>query len=71
MSRHNGVVVWYNNAEGYGVLHGDSGIELFIHADLVRMGSCRGLGQGDVVQFELIDGGSAPRVLDVVRLDCR
>lgn len=53
-----GTVKWFNNAKGYGfILPDEGGEDLFVHYTSILMEGYKTLKAGQVVQFEMVEGG--------------
>jgi CspA family cold shock protein len=51
-----GRVKWFNDAKGYGFIQRDTGPDVFVHYSAIQGEGFRSLTEGQVVQFELIEG---------------
>jgi len=61
-----GSVKWFNNAKGYGFISPDGGgTDVFAHFSAIDMDGYKTLKQGQLVEFELIDG---PRGLQATKI---
>ena len=61
MARYEGTVRWFNNAKGYGFLGRDDGPDVFVHYSAVQTDGYKSLKEGEVVQFEVIQGDKGPQ----------
>ena len=52
-----GKVKWFNNSKGYGFIeHPEGGGDIFVHYSAIQGQGYKTLAEGQVVQFELIQG---------------
>jgi cold shock protein len=63
-----GKVAWFNNSKGYGFLSREDGPDVFIHYSAIEMEGFRRLDEGDVVEFDIIQGANGPQADKVTRL---
>ena len=68
MARITGTVKWFNDAKGYGFLSREGGPDVFIHYSAIRGEGFKTLGEGDQVEFEIVDGQKGLQASDVVKL---
>lgn len=61
MSRYEGTVRWFNNAKGYGFLGRDDGPDVFVHYSAVQTDGYKSLKEGELVQFEVVQGDKGPQ----------
>lgn len=66
--RSQGIVKWFNNAKGFGFITRDNGDDVFVHFRSIRGEGYRTLTQGQVVEFELIEGPKGLHAEDVLKL---
>jgi len=63
-----GTVKWFNDAKGYGFLRADGHEEdIFVHYSAVQADGFRSLAEGEVVEFELVQGPKGLKAEHVVR----
>ncbi len=65
MERLKGTVKWFNNAKGYGFIGRDSGPDVFVHYSAISADGYKSLQEGDVVEFEIIQGQKGPQAANV------
>jgi CspA family cold shock protein len=59
-------VKWFNNAKGFGFIgRDDGGADVFVHHAAIQSQGYRGLTEGDVVEFEIVDGPKGPQAANV------
>lgn len=69
MPRIQGRVKWFNNNKGYGFIEQDNGLpDVFVHYSAIREDGYKSLKEGQVVEFDLIDGPKGPQADNVVKL---
>lgn len=63
-----GTVKWFNDAKGYGFITArDCERDVFVHHTSIQAEGFRTLDQGEVVEFDLVDGPKGPKAENVVR----
>lgn len=68
MSQHEGHVVWFNNAKGYGFLsRTDGGKDVFTHFSAIQSEGYKSLREGDAVSFEIVTGEKGQQAENVRR----
>lgn len=67
MSEYKGTVKWFNNAKGYGFLGREDGPDVFVHYSSIQLDGYKTLKEGDVVEFDVIQGDKGPQADHVVR----
>jgi CspA family cold shock protein len=60
-----GTVKWFNNAKGYGFIGRDDGLDVFVHYSAIVGDGYRTLQEGDVVEFEIVQGTKGPQAANV------
>ena len=68
MSQHKGKVKWFNNAKGFGFIGRDDGPDVFVHYSALTAEGYKSLQEGDVVEFEIVDGQKGPQAANVVKV---
>ena len=66
-ARVTGTVKWFNNAKGYGFIERKDGSDVFVHYSAISGSGFHTLAEGEVVEFEVVDGGSGPQARNVTR----
>ncbi len=63
-----GSVKWFNDSKGYGFIQAD-GVEreVFVHYTAITGEGFKTLAEGQVVNFELIDGPKGPQASNVLK----
>ncbi len=63
-----GRVKWFNNTKGYGFIGRDDGADVFVHYSAIAADGYRSLNEGDLVEFEIVQGQKGPQAANVVKL---
>jgi CspA family cold shock protein len=63
--RETGSVKWFNDAKGYGFITRASGGDVFVHHRAIRGEGFRSLGEGQQVEFEVVEGQKGLQAQDV------
>lgn len=63
-----GRVKWFNNTKGYGFIGRDDGSDVFVHYSAIVADGFRSLQEGDLVEFEIVQGQKGPQASNVVKL---
>ncbi|MBN2210686.1 MAG: cold-shock protein [Sedimentisphaerales bacterium] len=62
-----GMVKWFNDKKGFGFIENKGGPDIFVHFSQIEGGGFRKLTQGDVVEYEIVQGEKGPKAAKVVR----
>ncbi len=62
-----GTVKWFNNAKGYGFISRDGMPDVFVHHSAIVADGYRTLNQGEMVEFEIIEGPKGLQARNVRR----
>jgi CspA family cold shock protein len=70
MSRTTGRVKWFNDSKGFGFITPDDGQkDCFVHFSAIQSDDAfKTLGEGDHVEFDVVQGDKGPAAENVVRL---
>jgi CspA family cold shock protein len=61
-----GTVKWFNAEKGFGFIkQNGSETDVFVHHTAIKMDGYRKLEEGDVVEFEIVDGRKGPQASEV------
>lgn len=61
-----GTVKWFNNAKGFGFITQEEGEDVFVHFRSIKGDGYKTLNQGQMVEFNLIEG---PKGLQAEEVD--
>ena len=62
-----GKVKWFSNSKGYGFIGRDEGTDVFVHYSAITGDGYRTLREGDIVEFEIVEGKKGPQAANVVK----
>ncbi|HWP35013.1 MAG TPA: cold-shock protein [Thermodesulfobacteriota bacterium] len=63
-----GRVKWFNDAKGYGFIERDNGEDVFVHYTAIQQEGFKTLSEGQLVEFEIVQGAKGPQAANVVKL---
>ncbi|MFQ5927741.1 MAG: cold-shock protein [Terriglobia bacterium] len=63
-----GRVKWFNNTKGYGFIGRDDGSDVFVHYSAIVADGFRSLNEGDLVEFEIVQGQKGPQAANVAKV---
>jgi CspA family cold shock protein len=63
-----GTVKWFNDAKGYGFIVREQGADVFVHHASIIAEGFRTLGEGDRVEFEVVEGKKGLEAKDVRKI---
>jgi len=62
-----GKVKWFNDAKGYGFIElGDGQKDVFVHFSAIQAEGYRSLSEGQLVEFDIVDGVKGPQATGVI-----
>lgn len=64
-----GTVKWFNNSKGFGFIGRENGPDVFVHYSAIAGDGYRTLQEGDVVEFEIVQGPKGPQAGNVTKPD--
>jgi CspA family cold shock protein len=68
MPRIRGKVKWFNNSKGYGFIEQSDGApDVFVHYSAIQEDGYRSLQEGQVVEFDLVEGPKGPQAENVLK----
>ncbi|MFV0499575.1 MAG: cold-shock protein [Bacilli bacterium] len=62
-----GTVKWFDGAKGYGFITSEEGNDVFVHFSAIEEEGFKSLEEGQVVDFEVVDGDKGPQASNVVK----
>jgi cold shock protein len=66
--RTTGTVKWFNDAKGFGFIERDGGTDVFVHYTAIAGDGFKSLTEGQLVEFDLLDGPRGPQAASVAKL---
>ncbi|MCL2740258.1 MAG: cold-shock protein [Oscillospiraceae bacterium] len=60
-----GKVKWFNSEKGYGFIEAEDGKDVFVHFSAITMEGYKALEEGQLVQFEVIEGEKGAQAANV------
>jgi CspA family cold shock protein len=63
-----GKVKWFNENKGYGFIERDDGPDVFVHFTAIQGEGFKTLAEGEVVEFEVVEGEKGPQAANVMKL---
>ena len=61
-----GKVKWFNNVKGYGFIDYSSDEDIFVHYSVIKQDGYKTLGEGQIVNFDLIETPKGLQAVNVV-----
>jgi len=61
-----GKVKWFNPQKGYGFIEVEGSRDVFVHYSAIQMAGFKTLQEGQMVQFDLVDGDKGPHADNVL-----
>ncbi|NIM48615.1 MAG: cold shock domain-containing protein [Gemmatimonadales bacterium] len=69
MSRITGKVKWFNDQKGFGFITPDNGEkDCFVHHSAIQATGFKTLGEGDAVEFDVVQGDKGPAAENVSKI---
>ncbi len=68
MAQYRGIVKWFNNSKGYGFIGRDDAPDIFVHYSAIQSDGYKTLKEGDVVDFDIVEGQKGPQANTVIHL---
>lgn len=62
-----GTVKWFNDQKGYGFIAQENGPDVFVHYSAIQAEGFKTLSEGQVVEFEVVQGPKGPQAANVKR----
>ena len=64
-----GTIKWFNNSKGYGFIGRDDGPDVFVHYSAIVGDGYRTLQEGDLVEFEIVQGPKGLQAANVRKVE--
>lgn len=62
-----GKVKWFNQKKGFGFISNTAGPDVFVHYSEIADGNTGPLCEGELVDYELVQGEKGPKAAKVIR----
>ncbi|HHY68601.1 MAG TPA: cold-shock protein [Bacillota bacterium] len=63
-----GTVKWFNAQKGFGFIQREDGPDVFVHYSAIKSDGFRTLNEGDLVEFEIVEGPKGLQAAEVTIL---
>ncbi|HDJ5557106.1 TPA: cold shock protein CspA [Staphylococcus aureus] len=63
-----GTVKWFNAEKGFGFIEVEGENDVFVHFSAINQDGYKSLEEGQVVEFEVVEGDRGPQAANVVKL---
>ncbi|MGI6587223.1 MAG: cold-shock protein [Peptococcia bacterium] len=63
-----GKVKWFNKEKGYGFIEREEGNDVFVHFSAIQEDGFKTLYEGDVVEFEIVEGPKGLQAANVCKI---
>ncbi len=63
-----GTVKWFNDKKGFGYISVEGGEDIFVHHTSIESDGFRTLGEGDKVEFEIVQGDKGNKAENVKKV---
>lgn len=63
-----GRVKWFNPEKGYGFIEVEEGNDVFVHYSEIQSEGFKTLDEGQLVEFEIVEGNRGPQAANVVKI---
>ena len=63
-----GRVKWFNPEKGYGFIEVEEGKDVFVHYSEIQEEGFRTLEEGQLVEFDIVEGNRGPQAANVVKV---
>ena len=63
-----GKVKWFNAEKGYGFIEREDGPDVFVHYTAIQSEGIRTLNQGDLVEFDIVEGPKGLQAANVAKV---
>lgn len=63
-----GTIKWFNDAKGFGFIAQEGGKDVFVHFSAIEASGFRSLGEGDAVEFDIVEGPKGLQAANVKKV---
>ncbi|MGB9805076.1 MAG: cold shock domain-containing protein [Desulfofundulus sp.] len=63
-----GRVKWFSTEKGYGFIEREDGKDVFVHFSAIQEDGFKTLSEGQLVEFDIVEGARGPQAANVVKL---
>ena len=63
-----GRVKWFSAEKGYGFIEREDGGDVFVHYTAINADGFKTLEEGQLVEFDIVEGARGPQAANVIRL---
>ncbi|MDQ0285102.1 MULTISPECIES: cold shock domain-containing protein [Desulfofundulus] len=63
-----GRVKWFSAEKGYGFIEREDGKDVFVHFSAIQEEGFKTLNEGQLVEFDIVEGARGPQAANVVKL---
>lgn len=63
-----GRVKWFSAEKGYGFIEREDGKDVFVHFSAIQEEGFKTLSEGQLVEFDIVEGARGPQAANVVKL---
>nr|WP_278246249.1 cold shock domain-containing protein [Desulfofundulus thermosubterraneus] len=63
-----GKVKWFSAEKGYGFIEMEDGKDVFVHFSAIQEEGFKTLNEGQLVEFDIVEGARGPQAANVVKL---
>ena len=64
-----GKVKWFSDSKGFGFIERENGSDVFVHFSALQEDGFKSLKEGQVVEFDVVEGPKGPQATNVVKID--
>jgi CspA family cold shock protein len=62
-----GKVKWFNKEKGYGFIEREGGADVFVHFSAIQQDGFKTLQEGELVEFEIVEGPKGFQAANVTK----